>query len=241
MKNGMGDDMTREAYLSQMLTTYSLVKVLANKNGGKVLQLRHNQQGRSLVVRSFDQKVVAYRRLCDLSCENLPLIYDVIDADDGQLVLEEYIEGLTVTQVMEVGRYRYRGVKRVLQGLLNGLSVLHDRGLIHRDVKPDNIMVTPNGRVVLVDFNATREISTASQDTVVMGTVGYASPEQLGVTQSDARTDLYAVGILLNVMLTGKHPSEQMATGKAGKIVRKCTAVNPNERYQTAQNLADAL
>ncbi len=241
MKNGTGDDMTREAYLSQMLTTYSLVKVLANKNGGKVLQLRHKEQGKDLVVRSFDQKVVAYQRLCGLACDNLPLIYDVIDADDGQLVLEEYIEGLTVTQIMEVGRYRYRGVKRVLRGLLNGLTVLHDCGLIHRDVKPDNIMVTPNGRVVLVDFNAARTISTASQDTVVMGTVGYASPEQLGVTQSDARTDLYAVGILLNVMLTGKHPSEQMATGKAGKIVRKCTAVNPNERYQTAQSLADAL
>ncbi len=63
----------------------------------------------------------------------------------------------------------------------------------------------------------------------------------LGLAQSDARTDIYAVGVLLNVMLTGKHPSEKLADGKAGKIVRKCTAINPNERYQSAKNLAAAL
>lgn len=74
-----------------------------------------------------------------------------------------------------------------------------------------------------------------------MGTVGYASPEQLGVAQSDARTDIYAVGVLLNVMITGKHPSEKLAKGKAGRIVRKCTNVNPNERYQTAEKLSNAL
>ena len=102
-------------------------------------------------------------------------------------------------------------------------------------------MVTPGGRVVLIDFNASRIISSAKKDTVVMGTVGYASPEQLGVAQSDARTDVYAAGVLLNVMLTGKHPSEYLAKGKAGRIVKKCTAINPNDRYQSAEKLAEAL
>ena len=72
-------------------------------------------------------------------------------------------------------------------------------------------------------------------------TVGYASPEQLGVTQSDARTDIYATGILLNVMLTGKHPTEAFAKGRAGRIIRKCTALNPDDRYQCAEKLSDAL
>lgn len=75
----------------------------------------------------------------------------------------------------------------------------------------------------------------------IMGTGGYIAPEQLGIAQSDIRTDIYAAGVLLNVMLTGKHPAEQIATGKAGRIVRKCTGVNPNERYQSAENLAAAL
>ena len=92
-----------------------------------------------------------------------------------------------------------------------------------------------------IDFNVSRKVTNASRDTVVMGTVGYASPEQLGISQSDARTDIYAAGVLLNVMLTGKHPSETLASGKAGKIVRKCTAVNPSDRYQTAKKLFDAL
>ena len=74
-----------------------------------------------------------------------------------------------------------------------------------------------------------------------MGTVGYVSPEQLGLSQTDARTDIYAAGILYNVMLTGQHPSISIARGHAGRIVRKCTAVNPDERYQTAQKLAEAL
>ena len=74
-----------------------------------------------------------------------------------------------------------------------------------------------------------------------MGTVGYVAPEQLGLSQSDARTDIYAAGVLYNVMLTGAHPTVQLANGKAGRIVRKCTAVNPDERYQSAQKLSNAL
>ena len=93
----------------------------------------------------------------------------------------------------------------------------------------------------MIDFNAARKISVANKDTVIMGTVGYASPEQLGVAQSDARTDIYAVGVLLNVMITGKHPSEELARGRMGKIVRKCTSVNPDDRYESAKKLVEAL
>jgi len=88
--------------------------------------------------------------------------------------------------------------------------------------------------------NVIKETDKA-KDTVIMGTVGYVAPEQLGLSQSDARTDIYAVGVLLNVMLTGKHPTEVFAPGRAGKIVRKCTALNPADRYQSAARLRDAL
>lgn len=241
MKSGTGDGMTREEYIARMLTGYSLVRVLSEKNGCRVLQLRHKQQQKDLVLRSFEQPVGAYECLRCFACENLPLIYDVIAVDDGQIVLEEYIEGLTVTQVMESGRYRYDGAKKVMQGVLNGLHWLHQQNLVHRDVKPDNVMITKEGRVVLIDLNASRKMSNASRDTVIMGTVGYASPEQLGLSQSDFRTDLYAAGVLLNVMITGKHPSQKMAKGKVGRIVRKCTEVNPDRRYDSAQQLAAAL
>ena len=128
-----------------------------------------------------------------------------------------------------------------MMALCHAMEVLHSRGLVHRDVKPENVMVADSGRVVLIDFNASRQVSENSQDTVIMGTVGYVSPEQLGLSQTDARTDIYAAGVLLNVMLTGKHPTEGFSKGHAGRIVRKCTALNPADRYQSADKLAHAL
>ena len=240
-KNGKMNNMTREQYLTDLFSTYSLVSVLSNKNNCKVLRLRNKITHKDLVFRSFPQKVTAYEELYHINAENLPLIYDVLDLEDGQIVLEEFIDGMTISQVMECERYRYSGAKKVLKQVCNALYILHGQNLVHRDIKPENIIVTKDGRVVLIDFNASRKISSASKDTVIMGTVGYASPEQLGLSQSDSRTDIYAVGVLLNVMMTGKHPSEQLAKGKIGRIVRKCTSVSPDERYQTVKKLAHAL
>ncbi|MBQ6885629.1 MAG: serine/threonine protein kinase [Clostridia bacterium] len=241
MKNGTVKVMTREQYLTDIFKAYSLVSVLSDKNECKVLKLKNKELNKYIVVRSFPKSISAYEELYSINCANLPLIYDIINLDDGQIVLEEFIEGVTIAEVMEGGKYRYTGTRKVLRSICNALTVLHERGIVHRDIKPENVMIAKDGRVVLIDFNAARQISNASKDTVIMGTVGYASPEQLGVTQSDARTDIYALGVLLNVMITGKHPSEKLAKGKAGRIVRKCTSVNPDERYQTAEKLAHVL
>ena len=222
--------MTREEYLTEILSSYSLVSVLSDKNGCKVLRLRNKNLKKDLVLRSFATKMVAYEELCKIKCENLPLTLDVINLKNGQVVLEEFIDGITVAQVMESGKYHYSGARKILRAVCYALSVLHKRGLVHRDVKPENVMVDKNGRVVLIDFNAARRISNNGIFT-----------EQLGVGESDARTDIYAVGVLLNVMITGKHPSEKLAKGKAGRIIRKCTSVNPDERYQSAEKLASVM
>ena len=233
--------MNCEEYIEKALQFYSLVAVLSQKNGCKVMRLRNKNSGRNLVLRSFPHPIAAYEKLQNIRCSNLPEIYDVLEMDDGQIALEEYIDGITVAQVMELDKYRPAGAKKVLFGVCDALAVLHDRGIVHRDVKPENVIVDNSGRIVLIDFNASRMESCASKDTVIMGTVGYASPEQLGLSQSDTRTDIYAAGVLYNVMLTGQHPSVTIASGKAGRIVRKCTAVNPDERYQTAAELWAAL
>ena len=233
--------MTQQELLTALLNTYHLVRVMADKNDCRVLRLRHKDLGRDIVVRQLPFPVATYATLCDLLCENLPQVYDVIDTDDGQTVLEEYVEGVTVAELAECGRIRYAQAVKILRGVCHALSVLHEKGFVHRDVKPENVVVRPNGQAVLIDLNISRKVSNAGRDTVIMGTVGYASPEQLGLTQSDARTDIYACGVLLNVMLTGKHPSEQLARGRAGRIVRRCTAVNPDDRYLSAKRLAQAL
>lgn len=233
--------MTREAFIQSLFTTYAPVSTLSEKNGGKVLRLRNRNTLQDMILRSYPTRLEAYEILCDIRCENLPEVYDAFLVDDGQIVLEEFIDGITVADVMQSGKYRYRGAKKVLGDICNALAVLHERGIIHRDIKPENVMIDKNGRVVLIDFNTSRKESLIGKDTVIMGTVGYASPEQLGLLETDARTDIYAAGVLLNVMLTGKHPTAAFAPGRAGRIVRKCTALNPNDRYQSASKLAVAL
>ena len=233
--------MKRDEYIEKVLQVYALVAVLSEKNGCKVLRLRNKENGKSLVLRSLPHSLETYHKLQNIRCENLPEIYDVLELDDCQIVLEEYIDGITAAQVMETGKYQTRGARNVLFGVCDALTVLHKRGIIHRDVKPENVMIADDGRVVLIDFNASRQLGEGNRDTVIMGTVGYVSPEQLGLSQTDSRTDLYAAGVLYNVMLTGQHPSVAIAPGKAGRIVRKCTAVNPDDRYQTAEALRAAL
>lgn len=233
--------MTREEYLTELFKAYSPIAILSDKNECKVLRVKHKTLGKYIVIRSFQKSVDAYEKLYNIACDNLPLIYDVINLDDGQIVLEEFISGVTVAEVMESGKYRYIGAKKVLKAVCNALTVLHERNIVHRDIKPENIIISDDGKIVLIDFNASREIKKADKDTVIMGTVGYASPEQLGIMQSDARTDIYALGILLNVMLTGHHPSEKIAKGKVGKIVRKCTSINPDERYKNVESFLDSL
>jgi len=240
-KNGTGEPMTRQEFIANLRSIYALVGILSEKNHCQVLRLRNKKTGKDLVLRSLPEAAPAYEKLCGIRCRNLPEVYDAICMDDGQIVLEEYIDGITVAQVMESGKYRPRGSKKVLQGVCNGLTVLHSLGIIHRDVKPENVMIDQTGRVILIDFNASRTVSEKGKDTVIMGTVGYASPEQLGLSQSDARTDIYAAGAFLNVMLTGKHPSLQLARGRLGRIVKKCTAINPDDRFQSAEKLSNSL
>ena len=125
--------------------------------------------------------------------------------------------------------------------LCRGLSVLHSLGAVHRDIKPENVILRGD-EAVLIDFDASRIVKAEHDaDTVILGTVGFAAPEQYGLSQSDERADIYSLGVLLNVMLTGKHPSKELASGKMGRIVRRCTMVNPKERYQNVHSLMRAL
>ncbi len=233
--------MTREEYINSIFDVYQLVSVLSERNESKTLRLRHKTMEKDIVLRSFPKSVEAYEELCSFRCENLPEVYESAVLEDGHVVLEEFIDGMTVAQIMETTKYNYRSAKRVVLGLCNALTVLHDRRIVHRDVKPENILIGSDGRIVLIDLNISRRRNTQKRDTVIMGTVGYASPEQLGIAQSDSRTDIYAAGVLLNVMLTGKHPSEEISKGYARHIIRKCINVDPNVRYQSAKKLADAL
>ncbi len=101
-------------------------------------------------------------------------------------------------------------------------------------------MVDKKGVTKLINFNASRSVSANKQDTVTMGTVGYAAPEQFGIAQSNHRADIYAVGILLNVMVTGTHPAEKFTGGYIGHIIKKCTNT-PRQKDTKAHKLYKML
>lgn len=234
--------MKRFEYIELVMKNYDLVSVLSRKNDGEVLRLRHSYLKREIVLRSYPETIEAYNSLKTITHPNIADVYDSIVLEDGQIVIEEYVNGTTVDSVLQCQRYTYGGAKKVISYISAALETLHGLGFVHRDIKPENIMICDNGNVKLIDFNASRKFSNdKSNDTVFLGTVGYAPPEQFGIAQSDNKSDIYAIGVLLNVMLTGKHPSERLAKGKAGKIVLKCTLINPDNRFKSVSSLLKAL
>ena len=208
----------------------------AENNTINVMENIHNN--RRVIVKYITGGVPVYEHLINLQHDNLPIVYEVVSDNGKSIVVEEFIDGITVGEVLETGLYNDDGVYRVIKEVCEALYVLHGKGIIHRDIKPENIIIDRNGNVKLIDFNISRiNIHKQSKDTVVLGTTGYASPEQYGISDTDRRSDIYSVGILINVMLTGDHPAKRMCTGRWQKIVNRCTRINPDERYQDIEEL----
>jgi len=230
------------AYLSQAVQThFDCLKILKEGPRGQVQLLRHRESGQRFVFRRFLGDGKVYRRLLQVDCPYLPRIYEVAEWDNQVLVLEEYIPGDSLTFLLEGGPLPRRTVKKIGRQLCAALSVLHETGIVHRDIKPDNIILRGD-TAVLIDFDAARIYDPGQQqDTRVLGTIGFAAPEQFGFVQSDHRADIYSMGVLLNVMLTGKHPSMEQVGGNLGRIIARCTAMNPKNRYQSVQQLMDLL
>ena len=227
-------------------TEYEEVRLLKQSGRGSVRLIRHRATGRRFILRRYSGAAEVYRKLLDYSCPNLPETLEVaVDAHPGEgvrsLVLEEYVQGDTLDFLLREALFTPEEVRKTARQLCRALWVLHSLGAVHRDVKPENIILRGQ-EAVLIDFDAARlHKPEHSNDTQILGTTGYAAPEQYGLSQSDIRTDIYSLGILINVMLTGEHPSKHLAGGKMGRIVDRCTHVNPQRRYKNVLRLMEAL
>lgn len=230
-------------WLSNVIKTkYQFVKSLKKSETSQVLVYKNKATGRKMIVRYITDGIEIYESLLTVKSKYLPQIYEVVRGEDKAVVLEEYIEGMTVGDVLEGGVYNEKGVVKVCRQVCDALSVLHSKGIIHRDIKPENIMITKHGEIKLIDFNASKQYKEEEgKDTKILGTTGFAAPEQYGISQSDARTDIYAMGVLINVMLTGEHPSKVMCGGRMRKIVSKAVSMNPGDRYQSSEELKEVL
>lgn len=228
-------------FYHQINTRYDRVRLIKQSPRGRLSLLRHKDSGHRYVLREYEGNAEVYRSLLEIDFPNLPRISEVVEQDGKVAVLEEYIEGNTLAELLEGCLFTPTEAKMILRQLCQGLWVLHDRDLIHRDIKPENIMLEGN-RAVLIDFDASRaRKSERRADTEVLGTTGYAPPEQYGFSQTDGRADIYALGVLLNIMLTGEHPSGKLAGGRLGRVVQRCTMVAPEKRYRDVRCLLRAL
>ena len=230
-----------ESFLEAVTTEYDTLRVLKQSPRGTVSVVRHKKSGTRYVFRRYSGSGEVYRRLLPVLCQHLPQIMEAAEQDGQTAVLEEYVQGDTLAELLMGARLTEREARQVTMQLCQALHVLHSMGAVHRDVKPENVILRGSD-AVLIDFDAARIYKVASEsDTQVLGTTGFAAPEQYGIFQSDERADIFSLGVLLNIMLTGKHPSREMAAGKMGRIVRKCTMTAPEQRYQSARALMEVL
>ncbi len=193
-----------------------------------------------------------------LSHPNLPSTVDVIDTEDSFIIIMDYIQGNSLNKALdEYGAQPQEHVIAWAKQLCDVLGYLHTRtpAIIYRDMKPANVMLKPDGNVMLIDFGTAREYKDKNlADTTCLGTVGYAAPEQFGgMGQTDARTDIYCLGATLYHLVTGMNPCEppyeikpirevnpSLSSGLE-RIILKCTQRDPNDRYQSAAELMYAL
>lgn len=193
-----------------------------------------------------------------LNHPHLPSIIDVIDRDDTFLIVMDYIEGKSLDHWLKKdGAQPQEKVVKWAKQICDVLGYLHSRKppIIYRDLKPANVMLKPDGQIMIIDFGTAREFKeTSIEDTSCLGTQGYAAPEQYGGHgQTDARTDIYTLGATMYHLLTGHNPSlppyemypirrwNPALSSGLEKIVLKCTQRNPNDRYQNCAELMYAL
>jgi serine/threonine-protein kinase len=212
----------------------------------------------------FEQEARAASRI---NHPNIATVYDIVTTDDGPAIVAELLAGETLRDRLSAGgpaspeEVRGFGLQ-----LTEGLAAAHETGVVHRDLKPSNLFVTRDGRLKILDFGLAKLIeidgkAPATQEGVAPGTVGYMSPEQVRATAVDARSDLFAVGIVLYELATGRRPFDgtsrhevesriveqdpeplpSAVPGWLAACIQRCLEKAPERRFASARELAAAL
>lgn len=208
---------------------YEEIRELKKSEKSAVYLVREKGGDRLFVRKKLKGRHEVYGVLQDCSHPFLPELYQVTASDAGTVVIEEYIEGRPLCgDSLTPGQMR-----RAVRELCMVLEFLHKKGIIHRDIKPSNILLAGDGHIRLIDFDAARMYrSDREQDTRLLGTRGYAPPEQYGFAQTDERADIYSLGVTLEQLLGKK--ANRFAYKR---IIRKCTRLDPDKRYQSVRQV----
>lgn len=230
-----------------------LTREFVDDNWDKIRLLKESERSQVYLVMRQEQLAVlkmlrstglCYKKLRQLQHKQFlwpEILYLAEDKDDGETwLVEEYVDGESLQSRIDRKVWlTKKELQLLLTSLAQGLAVIHAAGLVHRDIKPEHIIMQKGGRVRLLDFEAAREVRDNSgegnRDTRLLGTAGYAPPEQYGFAQTDARSDIYAIGVTLQQCLGENH------YGRLEKILARCRELDPARRWQSCEEIIQAL
>lgn len=203
----------------------------------KIYLVQHRESQKIYIKKILDvYNSHIYEYLLEHHITGIPKLYNVYEENEQLILIEEFISGISLQEMIDAQTLTLDLIVRFMGELCSILEQLHflNPPIIHRDIKPSNIIITPYNHVVLIDFNAAKYLTdTADQDTVLLGTKGYAAPEQYGFGFSTPQTDIYALGILLKELSFAL----PVTTSIFDAIISKCTKMNPSDRMETVQEL----
>lgn len=198
--------------------------------------IKIEEEGQTYLIKQYYQhdNYDVFLKLKRVSSYRFPKIISLNRYDDFFEVKEEFIDGKTLNEIMPL--YDQDIIEYAIQ-ICEGLRKLEELNIVHRDLKPENIMIS-KGKVKIIDFDIAKPVNIfKGKDTQILGSVGYAAPEQYGFQVSDIRTDIYSFGNILNEMYTGYLANEKLYDGRMQKVIIKCTQFDPSKRYQNANEI----
>lgn len=206
-----------------------------------IFLVQHSETGHIYIKKILDiYNINVYEYLYNHHIQGTPTIIDYYEDNNKLIIIEDYISGHSLQDKINNSKLSTYDITTYMTDLCNILQKLHCArpSIIHRDIKPSNIIITEYNHAVLLDFNAAKFFSeTACEDTVLLGTHGYAAPEQYGFGASSPQTDIYALGIVLKEMVE----SANISNKHLEQIINKCTQINANERYNSITELKNEL
>ncbi len=230
---------------------YVIMECLAERNGiDTFLVQKRGDAPMQFVAKCYDRSVWSIDApaeiLRDLEHPGLPRLMDTFEDDRTTVTVREYVKGQPLDQYALEHELSEQDVIHFCLQLCDILAYLHHRPdpIIHRDIKPQNVIVGLEGQLSLIDFDIARVYRSGNDtDTRFFGTVAYAPPEQYGFSQTDARADIYSLGILLRYLLTGSTRENKMVRvyKPLAKVISRCTAFAPEKRYADVDQVKKAL
>ena len=220
------------------LSLYQTVEVVHETDAGRVEKVVNSLDGLTYIKKTYpaDRREV-FRELVQIESDYLPKVHEFFFGEDT-IVIEQYIEGVTLQDKLTSGDCLSESeIRKYFEDVCHGLLDLHTHGIIHRDIKPGNIIVDASDKAYLIDFSIARVLDQQQEhDTECFGTIGYAAPEQYGFSQSDYRSDIYALGNTMNKIVGSTKISKRLRI-----LIDRCLLFDPNQRIQNCTTILKRL